>query len=45
MSNLSQFDSEKFQQLKNKYLVDDNELYSQKSSVYSGYHESIPHCS
>ena len=45
MSNLSQFDSEKFQQLKNKYLVDDNELYSPKSSVYSGYHEAIPNCS
>lgn len=45
MSNLSQFDSEKFQQLKNKYIVDDNELYSPKSSVYSGYHEAIPNCS
>lgn len=45
MPNLSQFDSEKFQQLKNKYIVDDNELYSPKSSVYSGYHEAIPNCS
>ena len=45
MPNLSQFDSEKFQELKNKYIVDDNELYSPKSSVYSGYHEAIPNCS
>lgn len=45
MPNLSQFDSEKFQQLKNKYILDDNELYSPKSSVYSGYHEAIPNCS
>lgn len=45
MPNLSQFDSEKFQQLKKKYIVDDNELYSPKSSVYSGYHEAIPNCS
>ena len=45
MSNLSQFDSEKFKELKNKYVIDDNELYSPKSSVYSGYHEAIPNCS
>lgn len=45
MSNLPKFDSEKFRQLKNKYIVDDNELYSPKSSVYSGYHEAIPNCS